>query len=1023
MGIHGIFKEIGPGQRISLAKLSAEHYITHSRPLKLAIDISIWLFQIQSGKGGSNPALRTFYYRLLRLLSLNIHPLFVFDGPNKPLFKRNKRVGGPGVRVASVPEFLAKQLLKQFGFPAHIAPGEAEAECAMLQREGVVDAVLSEDVDTLMFGSGATLRNWTPEGSTKTPTHVNLFEAAKTMETSGLDSEGMVLVALMSGGDYIPEGIPGCGPKVACDAARAGFGKELCRLGKKDKAGLKLWRERLTHQIQTNELKFFSRKNPAFRMPEDFPSQEVLGYYTRPCVSSTEKVARLRSELRWDAEIDYPALRSFTADAFDWQCLGGAKKFIRNLAPALLVRELRLRGEGGDFVPAEQQEESEQKLVGAIHGKRTHFTTDGELELRISFTPMDLVPIDLSIEEEEDDFRPAGGDDSDLESDSAALPPTSTQENDSETPVSPSKKRTFKSYHPDQPEKLWILRSFLQLGLPLLVEDWEASMKDPKEFLKAKRKAKAAGSKKPTATKGKKKGTGMQPNALMAYTTVAKATTPAVEVEGKAPTATKPGERRTAAISLSPKANGRTVDQPNPSALDDDDLEVISAFRLPATQVPKDLLNKYVPNISSSQPVPTTRPFALFATASSQAPAAAQEPDSKSIAPSAQEPATPKARRKRRSPEISSSANNTPKITSFFSPSSRRVERTETIDLITSPAPGPDQQDVFSDAGGFFRPESPSPPNIRHRFVRSPERQAQAPVSEVDILTPVARRVSSDEFGELPDSVTKRRKRVRGPLKKSKTAPALGYDNFDEDDAMTPRPPSPGIALNAMNFDKQSDATCVVDLISSSPQSLPSPRMLMGRRSVSYDGASAVQPPAKPGTTNIYLDGPPRASCDNSHQPLEPMMNLTEPGPNHDALPTPPISRNSSLPTTYDPTQPETETIDLSTCTNSAPKSDPKPLIRRSPRHNPPAPTTSTTHPQQPRAQAKKKRVNLRESLPGFFRETDLAVLEAESVDLSGDGGASSGGAAVRESAARIEALRGMRGGWRKSGVESVDLT
>ena len=114
MGIHGIFKEIGPGQRISLAKVSVDHYIAHDRPFRLAIDISIWLFQIQCGKGGSNPALRTFYYRLLRLISLSIHPLFVLDGPNKPPFKRNKRTGP---NVASIPEFLAKQLLKQFGLP------------------------------------------------------------------------------------------------------------------------------------------------------------------------------------------------------------------------------------------------------------------------------------------------------------------------------------------------------------------------------------------------------------------------------------------------------------------------------------------------------------------------------------------------------------------------------------------------------------------------------------------------------------------------------------------------------------------------------------------------------------------------------------------------------------------------------------------------------------------------------------------------------------------------------------------
>jgi Holliday junction resolvase YEN1 len=148
-------------------------------------------------------------------MSVSIQPLFVFDGSHKPPFKRNKRSGHHG---ASVPNLLCKQLLNLFGFPFHIAPGEAEAECALLQREGIVDAVLSEDVDTLMFGSGLTLRNWSSEGrGNKSPTHVSAYYAEKTKNgKSGLDREGMILVALMSGGDYITEGIPGCGIKAAC---------------------------------------------------------------------------------------------------------------------------------------------------------------------------------------------------------------------------------------------------------------------------------------------------------------------------------------------------------------------------------------------------------------------------------------------------------------------------------------------------------------------------------------------------------------------------------------------------------------------------------------------------------------------------------------------------------------------------------------------------------------------------------------------------------------------------------------
>lgn len=38
------------------------------------------------------------------------------------------------------------------------APGEAEAELAFLSRTGVIDAVLSDDVDTFVFGGTMVIR-------------------------------------------------------------------------------------------------------------------------------------------------------------------------------------------------------------------------------------------------------------------------------------------------------------------------------------------------------------------------------------------------------------------------------------------------------------------------------------------------------------------------------------------------------------------------------------------------------------------------------------------------------------------------------------------------------------------------------------------------------------------------------------------------------------------------------------------------------------------------------------------------
>ena len=46
-----IYQEIGPGRRVALSKLAAEKFEETGRPLRIAIDVSIWLFQIQASKG------------------------------------------------------------------------------------------------------------------------------------------------------------------------------------------------------------------------------------------------------------------------------------------------------------------------------------------------------------------------------------------------------------------------------------------------------------------------------------------------------------------------------------------------------------------------------------------------------------------------------------------------------------------------------------------------------------------------------------------------------------------------------------------------------------------------------------------------------------------------------------------------------------------------------------------------------------------------------------------------------------
>jgi len=534
-------------------------------------------------------------------MSLSIHPLFVFDGPNKPPFKRNKRTGP---NVASIPEFLAKQLLKQFGFPFHNAPGEAEAECALLQRESIVDAVLSEDVDTLMFGSGLTLRNWSSEVSkSQSPTHVNVYDATKTRAVSGLDREGMILVALMSGGDYIPEGIPGAGPKVACEAARAGFGRDLCKIAKGDSIGFQVWRERLRYELRTNESKFFKRRHGALEIPDEFPNIEALGYYTRPAISSKTQLERLRERLEWDQDINFAELRTFTAEAFDWTKLGGAKKFIRNLAPALLVRALRLRAHSSGITEENGENiQEESRLVTAFHGKRNHASTDSMTEIRVSFRPLDILPLDLTVEEPDDD--------ADVGSEGEGANVLQEDDAPSEMPTSPTKKRSPPNYDPSQHERLWIAESIVETGVPIKVKEWEDSLKATKKCLEMKRAAKTVGQDK---AKKKPADGAILEAGLDQFTRVTKPRRPPVAASSKPSSveaSTVTGESghksltvhaHTPAFQLPPVtiASSRFEDPPSPEVvelLSSSPVEVTLKGILPPFHPGRDVLRNNLPN-------------------------------------------------------------------------------------------------------------------------------------------------------------------------------------------------------------------------------------------------------------------------------------------------------------------------------------------------------------------------------------------------------------------------------------------
>lgn len=404
MGIPGLWAELAPAaETTTLHSYLLTSFVQNRnelRGLRLGIDASLWLFHALQSSGGANPHLRLLFYRLAKLLSLPVLPVFVFDGPKRPTWKRGKLVSGR----QQVIEEPFSYLIEAFGYQWHRAPGEAEAELAYLNQVNLIDAVLTDDSDALLFGAHVVIRNWgknlsgTMAFSRTTSTSGDMFDQAaastqdittasaasrpqlsgpdgnhlitlyNTLELSnpyymGLDRDALILIGLMSGGDYDTTGLLQCGIKIAVALARSGFGYSLNRAFKasytsqesashtcpKFERFLKTWRENVREELRTNKIGFLPSKRPklASTIPNNFlstpESRKVLAYYLYPLTSQSNK--------QFDpsffyfkggmAEPDLKRLARLTQIYFKWSKEAILSKFRTILGPGVVVRRLR----------------------------------------------------------------------------------------------------------------------------------------------------------------------------------------------------------------------------------------------------------------------------------------------------------------------------------------------------------------------------------------------------------------------------------------------------------------------------------------------------------------------------------------------------------------------------------------------------------------------------------------------------------------------------------------------------------
>ena len=238
---------------------------------RIAIDSFNWLYQfltiirqkdgqpLQDSQGRITSHLSGLFYRSLRLMEANVHPVYVFDGP-PPAFKKETTKQRIDVRLEAKKEWQlalerkdyeearkyaqrsamiteeiitdSKELLSAMGIPVIQASSEGEALCSAMARNGDVYAAATQDYDSLLFGCPRLVRNLSITGKKKrgdsyiivNPEIILLKDFLAKLE---ITQEQLIVLGILVGTDYNPGGIKGIGPRKALEMVKKKNRKEI----------------------------------------------------------------------------------------------------------------------------------------------------------------------------------------------------------------------------------------------------------------------------------------------------------------------------------------------------------------------------------------------------------------------------------------------------------------------------------------------------------------------------------------------------------------------------------------------------------------------------------------------------------------------------------------------------------------------------------------------------------------------------------------------------------------------------
>ena len=193
------------------------------------------------------------FYRTISLMNEGIKPVYVFDGKPSPLkqrtiserrlLKEKAKINleeaiqkGDVERIAALRRSInyitsdivdeCKTLLGYMGVPFVQAISEGEAQASYMSSVNIVQGVISQDYDCLLFGARRVLRNFTLYGRRRISSR-NIYvsvnpeylELEETLNSLKISREQLVDIAILTGTDF-NEGLPRVGAKTALSLIR-----------------------------------------------------------------------------------------------------------------------------------------------------------------------------------------------------------------------------------------------------------------------------------------------------------------------------------------------------------------------------------------------------------------------------------------------------------------------------------------------------------------------------------------------------------------------------------------------------------------------------------------------------------------------------------------------------------------------------------------------------------------------------------------------------------------------------------